>query len=177
MKFTEKYPDEPIRALSWRQPFASLMLHGKVETRVWDSKYRGWVLICASKQPYSIPQVEDISGLVQAGRAWTTIGGKEIPWRNTKGYMFNLDDMPTGKAIAVGKLVSSRKLNNMAFIKSIGDTTTYDEIVENKTFVAYDPELWGHTYIDVQPIVPFEWSGVLGWKTLNEEEKYKIILL
>lgn len=52
MKFTEKYPGADIRALSTKQPYASLMLHGKVETRTWDSKYLGWVLICASKQAY-----------------------------------------------------------------------------------------------------------------------------
>lgn len=34
-----------IRALWWKEPFGTLMTYGKVETRVWDTKYRGWVLL------------------------------------------------------------------------------------------------------------------------------------
>lgn len=46
-------PEKPsIRALWWREPYASLMLQGKVETRTWNTNYRGLVLICASIKPY-----------------------------------------------------------------------------------------------------------------------------
>jgi hypothetical protein len=44
--------DQKLMALSWKQPYAELMLHGKIETRTWQTKYRGWVMVCASKQPY-----------------------------------------------------------------------------------------------------------------------------
>ena len=30
----------PIRSLVWKEPFASLMLQGKIETRTWSTKYR-----------------------------------------------------------------------------------------------------------------------------------------
>ena len=49
---------EPIKALSWKQPYASLMLKGKIETRSWPTNYRGLVLICASKAPYSIKEIK-----------------------------------------------------------------------------------------------------------------------
>src|SRR5882672_1096155 len=62
--FTTKYGAEtPIRALSWKQPYLDLMLHGKIETRTWATNYRGWVLICASQKAYNDPQIENISGL------------------------------------------------------------------------------------------------------------------
>jgi len=40
-----------IKALSIRQPWADLVACGQktIETRTWATKYRGWLLICASK--------------------------------------------------------------------------------------------------------------------------------
>lgn len=164
MKFTEKYPGELIRALSWKQPYAGLMLRGKIETRTWDTPYRGWVLICASSKGYTFTETTEISG-------W----GMAIPidgWRhkNKKSYQ-------DGKAIAVGRLVDSR-------VMDFGD--------ENKTYVKFKEPWqeenkktgkvatkmrWCHVYAEVQPIVPFEWKGKQGWSTLNEEQMDKIILL
>lgn len=48
-----------MKALSIKEPWASLILAGKktIETRTWKTKYRGKVLLCASKNPKS-----DISG-------------------------------------------------------------------------------------------------------------------
>lgn len=44
-----------MKALSVKQPFASLILEGKktVETRSWATDYRGPLLICASLKPHS----------------------------------------------------------------------------------------------------------------------------
>ena len=48
-----------MKALSIKEPYASLILQGKktIETRVWKTKYRGSILLCASQIPKS-----DISG-------------------------------------------------------------------------------------------------------------------
>lgn len=48
-----------IKAISLKEPWASLILNGKktIETRVWKTNYRGKLLICASKSPKT-----DISG-------------------------------------------------------------------------------------------------------------------
>lgn len=42
-----------IKALSVKEPFASFIKSGtkKIETRTWKTKYRGDILICASKIP------------------------------------------------------------------------------------------------------------------------------
>ena len=44
-----------MRAISIREPWASLILSGEktIETRTWKTKYRGPVLLCASKNPKS----------------------------------------------------------------------------------------------------------------------------
>lgn len=155
MKFTDKYPNQSVRALSWKQPFASLMLHGKAETRVWDTKYRGWVLICASKSPYSLNKLKEISGMTQLNRIMEYLPTGVLAQR-------------TGVAIAIGYLTAT---------KYMADHKSDIEYMENKTFVKYADGLWIHEYSDVQPIVPFDWNGKLLWSTLDEETKSKIILL
>ena len=42
-----------IKALSVRQPWANLIASGKktIETRTWNTNYRGYVLIVSSKKP------------------------------------------------------------------------------------------------------------------------------
>lgn len=151
------FNNEPIRALSWKQPYASLMLHGKIETRTWSTKYRGLVLICASKAPYDREVFYSISGKEQYERICKTLDS---------------DDLPLGQAIAIGRLVSCRLMKKSD---------------EDKCFVQYrDPwitkkfsktgklkfitnRLWVHIYTDVKPIEPFDWKGTQGWKTLSEE--------
>jgi len=158
MKFIEKYPNQTVRALSWKQPFASLMLHGKVETRVWDSKYLGWVLICASKAWYSGSKCEEIAGEQQMERINKIIEESKC------------EEFPTGKAIAIGKLVRSTTMKNAGLFGGVQNT-------EDKCFVTFNSDLYMHIYEDVQPIVPFYWKGKQGWSTLDEETKSKIILL
>lgn len=82
-----------VYALSWRQPYASLMLHGKIETRTWNTHYRGYVLICATKVPYNDDQLRFISG------NHTTRINKLIG-----------DNIPLGMAIAVGQIVDCRPM-------------------------------------------------------------------
>lgn len=157
IKFTEKYPDQGVRALSWKQPYASMMLHGKAETRTWNSKYRGWVLICASQQPYSVRDIRKISGDWQYSRIENIL-------INEQKYGV----LPTGHAIAVGYLSAT---------KYMGDHYTDKQMIEDKTFVNYSENLWIHEYMDVQPIAPFYYKGSQGWKNLDQETIDKIILL
>ncbi len=44
-----------MKAISLKEPWASLVMNGKktIETRVWQTKYRGKLLICASAIPKS----------------------------------------------------------------------------------------------------------------------------
>lgn len=167
MNFNEKYPNTELRALSWKQPFASLMLHGKIETRVWDTKYRGWVLICASKSPYNYDQTRHISGYEQYLRIYETLklGGAKGLW-------------PTfGKAIAIGRLVNSWPMkyqhSDLCFVE-------YHEPwlhTSAKTGKKICKRLWCHVYEDVQPIEPMTWHGSQGWTGCSDYLKQQINII
>lgn len=88
------FDEEEIRALSWKEPFGSLMLLGKIETRVWPTKYRGKVLICCSKKEYNLDVVRQICGQKQYTRILHT----------------KIDYYSIGNAIAIGDLVDCRRM-------------------------------------------------------------------
>ena len=134
-----------LKALSWKQPFAELMLHGKIETRTWNTHYRGLVLICSSKKGYNFNQVHNISGDKQFPIITNVLGRNNDHW---------LNNYRSGIAIAVGRLVNSRPM------------TKKDE---DSCFVEYNPGLWCHAYEDVREIEPLAWKGSQGWKNVPEE--------
>lgn len=88
------FGNETIRALSLHQPFANQMLHGKIETRRWPTKYRGKVLICATLKMYNMAELFDISGSDQLERM-------RVYWKGEMLY---------GHAIAIGSLIDCRKM-------------------------------------------------------------------
>lgn len=144
------FNNEEIRALSWKEPFALLMLHGKIETRTWATSYRGLVLICASKSEYTLKTIDLMCGEQLAGKIVGKIG--QFWARRLTSH---------GKAIAIGRLIDCRKMRPED---------------EDKCFVKYRPNLYCHIYEYVRPIDPFHWKGSQGWKRLKEDEKSKIIL-
>ncbi len=131
---------EEIRALSRKQPYASLMLHGKMETRTWSTKYRGKVLICASQRSYSDLDILKISDIEGTKAILDTLTSNRV------------NASITGKAIAIGELIDCRPM------------TKEDEA---KTFVKYCPGLWCHVYENVKELIPFPWKGTQGWKKLD----------
>jgi hypothetical protein len=135
--------EAPLRALSWKEPYASLMLHGKIETRTWDTKYRGLVLICASKKAYPIHVVQSISG-EQIHKILEL-----MPFIDLSIFYKN-----PGKAIAVGRLTDCRRMR-------------WED--DNKAFVKYNPNLWCHIYEDVTAIEPFSYKGKQGWSIVPKE--------
>jgi hypothetical protein len=128
-----------MRALSWKDPYASLMLHGKIETRKWKTNHRGPVLICCSKKPYSLHAIVNISGAEQTQRIRKVLGDE---WPSVNGM-----------AIAIGNLVDCRPM------------TPEDE---NACFVKYQPGLWCHIYKEVKPIKPFPFKGKQGWSNVGD---------
>ncbi len=141
-------PDQKILALSWKEPYGTLMLYGKIETRTWHTNYRGWVLICCSKKSYDGLQVLQISGREQTDRIVFIMG--------------YLPKVSPGKAIAIGRLIDCRPM------------TLEDE---NACFVKYRPGLWCHVYEDIQPIVKIPWKGQLKWKELDLLQKEGLTIL
>jgi hypothetical protein len=140
MKNTVYTLDQKLLALSWKQPYAELMLHGKYETRTWNANYRGWVLICASLKGYNYTQVLQISGNHQLGRISRLLGFSGLE-RGTEG-----------RAIAIGFLSNSRPMQPED---------------EDKAFVLYSPDRFVHIYDPVIPIEPFPWKGKQGWTVVQ----------
>jgi len=147
------FENEVIRALSWKQPYAEMMLHGKIETRTWNTNYRGLVLICASKKGYNFNQVYSIAGDKQILRITDVLGRNNDHWYGLHR---------SGIAIAVGRLIDCRPMRKED---------------EDKCFVEFHPDLYCHVYEDVKEIKPFDWKGSQGWKKLDEETIKKITLL
>lgn len=145
-------PDQQLTALSWKQPYAELMKHGKVETRTWATNKRGWVLICASRKSYNLAQVTDISASANDARQVMRILSRTQKTAN----------MHHGHAIAIGKLVDCRPMRPED---------------EDKCYVAFNPQLFCHVYESVTPIKPFPWKGCQGWKEVSQEVKDQIILM
>lgn len=136
-----------MKALSWKEPYASLMLYGKIETRTWKTNYRGPVLICASKKMFCALEVIQISGNAIFNRILEVL-------KDTK--------LQPGKAIAVGELIDCRPM------------TKEDE---DKCFIQYEEGKYCHIYRNIRAVETFDWKGAQGWKnvSLNVMEKIKFI--
>lgn len=148
MDFTK----EIIKALSWKEPYGTLMLYGKIETRTWNTNYRGLILLCASRKEYTCNQVSNISNERQCHMIDSIMCQREnYSW---KKYC--------AKAFAIGKLIDCRPMKPED---------------EEKAFVKYYPDLYSWVFEWVKPIQPFDWKGSLGMRNLTQEEKSKIILL
>jgi hypothetical protein len=139
-------PNQKVLALTWKQPYASLMLHGKIETRKWKTNYRGWVLICAGLSEYTDSQLRSIAGATQRDRIFTALDYRT---------------QPLGKAIAIGRLSDCRPMQPED---------------ADKCFVAFNPDLYCHIYEDVRPIEPIPWKGKQGWATVPQEVLNQIII-
>lgn len=136
------YLIEPIHYLTWHQPFASLMLHGKKETRRKPTNVRGTVLILASDSPY--PKSELIK---LCGSRLLKIINETTEREPTKNI--------TGKAIAIGRLTGCRPMQkkdaSACFVKYV-----------------YDKFVWH--FEEVKRIEPFEMKGKQGWGILRDQD-------
>lgn len=136
-----------MKALSWKEPYASLMLKGKIETRSWATNYRGKVLICATRRAFTLTDLSAIAGAQQLSRI-----RQRVPET----------DYLRSKAIAVATLSDCRPM------------TKADE---DLCFVKFKEGLYCHIYTDVQPIEPFFWTGVQGWSKVPEVVVESIVYL
>lgn len=150
------YCNQEIRAISFWQPFGSLMLYGKVETRNWATPYRGLVLICTTQTPFHKQSLDKSRHIVQTHQqkldtdSWSFVekGHPESTW-GLNGY-----------AIAIGRLDACRL------------ASVYD-----KTFCVVSPVFYAHVYKDVKRIKPFEVKGGQGWFKVTPEMKAKIRII
>lgn len=157
--------DQELKALSWRQPYADLMFAGKIETRTWPTKYRGWVLICASQKAYPYDQVLAISGEQQTSRLIDYVVEKTK--KQEEHFEKTLKDLNAlvgidGHALGIGRLVDCRRMKPED---------------EQACYVEYHEHLWCHVYEDVQRIIPFKFKGGQKWTEPNAIQRNSIIIL
>lgn len=145
---------EEVRALFWKQPFATLMFYGKIETRKWDTAYRGKVLICSSLDAYKDANLRNMCTTDQHQRIHFTIlddRDKENPTSFMHGF-----------AIGVGDLIDVRPM-------TMADTS--------HSYVAFNELLYAHVYANVKRINPFPFKGFQGMRRVDKEVKDKIKIL
>ncbi len=141
-----------MRALTWKQPFAELMFHGKIETRKKNTDYRGDVLICAGLEQFNLYEIKSLAGEEQLKRIQEKFGSNLL-YHHGWGM---------GYAIGVGTLVDSRRM---------------EPVDEEKCFVKYSPLLYCYVYENVRKINPFKFKGAQGWTSLKESDIKKIRFL
>lgn len=151
--------NEPLLALSWKEPYASMMLHDKIETRTWNTKYRGLVLICASRKFYSESEVMAFAGEVLTQKIFVTLlnaGTKE----------------KRGNAIAIGRLTDCRPMlpedEANCFVK-YREPWQVQKKKKDGTVKIITKRLYRHVYEDVRAIEPFPWKGTQGWRKVTKE--------
>jgi hypothetical protein len=166
-------PAVEIRALSWKNPYGPLMLspYNKKETRIWNTKYRGLVLICCSQQNYTLQQIEKISGSKQMRRIYGHMDRERLQ------EIYGLK----GNAFAIGNLVDCHKMRpdeeNDCYVEYKAPWTEERKNKITGKVKVVQKCLWVHVYRNVVPIEPFLFKGRQGWAKLSEEIKLKIKLI
>jgi len=137
-----------IKGISIKQPYAALMLHGKDETRVWKTSYRGWVLLCSSAKEYDLLQVTNISGIERTARLVSLLSE-------------DLCEPKNGYAFAIG------------YLTNVVPMTVDDE---TKCFVTYQEGLYRHIYTHVTPLpIPFPIKGKQLLFNLDYQTKLQVL--
>lgn len=178
MDFELQPTGEITRSLGWYQPYASLMLKGKVESR-WVMKGKkppfplGPYLIYATKKEYSTLAFETIAGAF-AEDAYDALGfdgDKPDKLEPTVGL--------NGFAIAFGRLRKVAPLlpehMRMAFVDvcdvDFNQVTGFFECLrENDRGEEITYQLWGLWFKDVERIEPFEFKGKQGVGILTDAQ-------
>ncbi len=161
------FGNEVIRTLGLYQPYAQLMLHGKIESR-WIKMGKkppfplGRYLLYATKKSYSIPEFNHIAGKY-ADDARQTLKGDQI---------FN------GYAIGIGKLVKVQQFDMRDGLKAWVDIEKLEPELQHKPYIAIDYHiLWGLHFEDVQRVNPFPFKGKQGVGFLDDELKKRIQII
>jgi len=147
-----------MKGLSIRNPYAWLMLppYNKIETRTWQTKYRGKVLLCCGLNAYSENDCVDISSDSDLETFITT----SQYYKNRLSpieTIFSLSkkiDIIQGKAYAIGDLVGCREM-----LKED----------EERCYVKYHKDLYCHIFENVKRIKPFTIKGFLRYFTIDKE--------
>lgn len=155
---------EPIRTLGMNQPYASLMLHGKIETRwVQADKEppfpKGLYMLYACKQSASMQSFKMISGRY-CRAVWEALDKDQF--------------VPDGAPIALARLTEKWMYNPgvdgpQTFVDSDGMMEMV-QFGESKFF-----RLWCLKFEQVMPIKYFPFKGKQGIGFLTDDQKRQIV--
>jgi hypothetical protein len=160
----ELFLNENVRALSWNQPYASLMLHGKIETRTYPTNVRGKVMICAAQKEYPYSTVMQISKSHQYDKMCAILES-------------SFDTLPLGYPIAIGDIVDCRPMTKEDEDKCFVAYREPWEHISPKTGKKTTKRLYCWVFENVREIEPLFWKGKQGWAVLDEETKAKIKII
>jgi hypothetical protein len=151
---------QEIRLLTIKPPFAGLMLHGKVETRTWHTKYLGMVLLHAARMPYRDEEILDLCTTTQIQKM-VSLGVLRFIEATDKVQVTRGKTVQPGHAFAVADLVDCRPMQRTD---------------EENCFVEFRRDLFCHIYENIRPIVPFGIKGRQGFVALRPQQKELIRL-
>lgn len=154
-----------IRTLGLYQPYASLMLHGKVETR-WVRKGRkppfppGKYLIYSTAEACDYPTLYTWSGSILIKHIQDILENE--PTRSLTGYALAIVDLR--------EPVLMKPINELeCFVKYVGEELRKDKFGRDWSYMQ-----WCLPFRKVQRIEPFEFKGKQGVGILPESEHSKI---
>lgn len=161
--------NEIIRTLGLYQPYASLMLHGKIETR-WVSNERtppfplGKYLLYSTKKAYKEQEFKHISGefyqdAINALKDDTTV--------TMNGFGLCIGDL-----VKIEKCFPLMMPNTFVGLRKIANQL--DLHAEPNDLQIDDHLLWALHFENVIPIEPFAFKGKQGVGFLSEEDRAKI---
>lgn len=158
MKITiEEILSSKINLITLNEPFASLMLVGKGETRKNRTLIRGLVCIHSAQKSYPTEKVLSIAGPDQFQRIIKAVGKPR-----TQEHI-----------ISIGRLVNCREMTpedeDYCFVEY---RAPWYEI--NKAGKAILKCLWIYEFEDMAAIEPVKYKGSQGWSILTEEQKQLI---
>lgn len=150
--------DNKIRTLCWYQPFAFLMLHGKIETRLVKKGKKppfplGTYVGYAAKKSLSIEES-------------LAIMGEENYERMDRLSSLDTWACNTGNALFMGDLVEIRKM------QPEDEAATFVKYEEHPTH-----DRWCLIFQNIKRLMPFEIKGKQGVGFLTEEEKQKLVIV
>lgn len=141
------YDPPKMRALTVRQPFASLIAYGNktLEIRSRRTNHRGQLLICAGANEYNGNLIDpDVPGRVVSCSRYLQESREMSP---------NVEMFPLGVAVAIVELVDCREM-------------TPDDA--RRACVEYRPGLFAWEFENAVLIEPFPVTGNVGLFTVNQ---------
>ena len=128
-----------MKAISLTQPWAQLMADGRkhIETRSWDTRYRGWLAIAASK-------------------GWT-VADRDC----AEAFGYDPAILPRGAIVAIGRLHQTFRTG------SSDQFTLVPPGSEEEQYGNYEPDRYGWRFTEIRKLAqPVACKGALGLWTV-----------